>query len=260
MARVRVRQHVNPLANKYATPIDPPDWSAIFANLQSPLHLDIGCGWGDFLLRMAASEPGWNFLGLEIRQPLVDTANQHKQLAGLTNLCYLFCNANNSLAPILQSLPGSCLARVSIQFPDPWFKNRHFKRRVVQPEVVELLAQYLQPGGLVFLQSDVEVMEQEMFDRFQAHPAFSYQPPEVIPEIATSNLELNPEVIPEFNLEINLETNLELNPETNLEITPESKLWELWLQTPNPFPVATERETSTLSRGEPIYRAIFKRL
>jgi len=105
---------------------------------------------------------------------------------------------------------------------------------------VELLAQYLQPGGLVFLQSDVEVMEQEMFDRFQAHPAFSYQPPEVNPEIATSNLELN--------------------PEAKLEITPESKLRELWLQTPNPFPVATERETSTLSRGEPVYRAIFKRL
>lgn len=244
MARVRVRQHVNPLANKYATPIDPPDWSAMFANLQSPLHLDIGCGWGDFLLHMAESEPGWNFLGLEIRQPLVDTANQQKHLAGLTNLCYLFCNANNSLAPILQSLPTSCLARVSIQFPDPWFKNRHFKRRVVQPEVVELLAQYLQPGGMVFLQSDVEVMEQEMFDRFQAHPAFSYQPPEV-------------------NLEVtgyNLEPDLEVIPETNVEITPESKLRQLWLQTANPFPVATERETSTLSRGEPVYRAIFKKL
>lgn len=252
MARVRVRQHVNPLANKYATPIDPPDWSAMFANLQSPLHLDIGCGWGDFLLHMAASEPGWNFLGLEIRQPLVDTANQQKHLAGLNNLCYLFCNANNSLAPLLQSLPAASLARVSIQFPDPWFKNRHFKRRVVQPEVVELVAQYLQPGGMVFLQSDVEVMEQEMFDRFQAHPAFTYQPPEVNLEVTGYNLELDPEFIPESNLGTNLETNL--------EITPESKLRQLWLQTANPFPVATERETSTLSRGEPVYRAIFKKL
>jgi len=223
VARVRVRQHVNPLANKYAEAIAPPDWSQIYQDIQQPLHLDIGCGWGDFLFHMATGEPSWNFLGLEIRQPLVDTACQQKDLAGLKNLCYLFCNANNSLAPLLASLPDNCLARVSIQFPDPWFKNRHFKRRVVQPEVVELVAKYLQPGGLVFLQSDVELVERDMCDRFQAHPAFRY-----------------------------------LNPENNLDPNPEEKYPAL-LTTPNPFPLPTEREKSTLSRHEPVYRALFKK-
>ena len=235
MARVRVRQHVNPLANKYAEAIVPPDWSQVYANPNQPLHLDIGCGWGDFLFHMANLEPTWNFLGLEIRNPLVDTARQQKKLAGLNNLEYLFCNANNSLAPLLASLPPHCLARVSIQFPDPWFKNRHFKRRVVQPEVVEILAKYLRPGGMVFLQSDVEAVEQDMCDRFS-----------VAEQNRFSVAEQNRFSIPAFEY---------INPEDSSN--PEEKYPGL-LSTPNPFPVATEREKSTLSRGEPVYRAVFK--
>lgn len=206
---IRVRQHVNPLANKYQTPVSPPEWDKIFALPTQPLHLDIGCGKGRFVLQMAQLESSWNFLGLEIREPLVEEANKWRDELGSINLHYLFCNVNNSLLPILSSLPEGVLQRVTIQFPDPWFKNRHAKRRVVQPELVEEIAKYLLPGGIVFLQSDVEVVAVEMRDRFIAHTAFQLQDREWLPE--------------------------------------------------NPLPVATEREKSTLSRGEPVYRTIFLR-
>lgn len=173
MARVRVRQHVNPLSNAYQTPVHPPEWAKIYANLTQPLHLDVGCGWGRFLLNMAQQQPDWNFLGLEIREPLVEKAIALRDELGLTNLHYIFCNANNSLNSLLETLPAGTLKRVSIQFPDPWFKHRHQKRRVVQPSLVENLAAYLVPGGEVFLQSDVEEVAQEMRDRFTAHPSFA---------------------------------------------------------------------------------------
>lgn len=172
MARVRVRQHVNPLSGKYQTPISPPDWEKIYAAPTQPLHLDIGCAWGRFVLSMAQLQTDWNFLGLEIREPLVETANRQRDEAGLSNLHYLFCNANNSLPGLLKSLPVGTLQRVSIQFPDPWFKKRQAKRRVVQPQLVETVAAYLATGGEVFLQSDVEQVAVEMRDRFEAHPAF----------------------------------------------------------------------------------------
>jgi tRNA (guanine-N7-)-methyltransferase len=245
VARVRVRQHVNPLANKYAEAIAPPDWSQVYADPNRPLHLDIGCGWGDFLFHLAKLEPEWNFLGLEIRQPLVDIASQQQKLAGLDNLGYLFCNANNSLEPILASLPTHCLSRVSIQFPDPWFKNRHFKRRVVQPEVVETLARYLQPGSMAFLQSDVELVERDMCDRFHAHPAFEY--------IASTMPAKTGTIMGAHGVRPH-DRPLDINSED--PPNPEEKYPGL-LSTPNPFPVPTEREKSTLSRGEPVYRAIF---
>lgn len=170
---MRVREHVNPLSQKYQVAITPPDWISIYADLNRPLHLDIGCGRGRFLLQMAQEQPGWNFLGLEIREPLVDQANSVGADQGCTNLYYLFCNANNSLRSLLASLPEGVLQRVSIQFPDPWFKRRHQKRRVVQPELVTDLAEFLSQDGEVFLQSDVNDVAVAMRDRFDQHPAFS---------------------------------------------------------------------------------------
>ncbi len=175
MAAVRVRQHVNPLAQKYQTPAQALDWEKVYTNVNQPLHLDIGCGRGRFLLSMAGVEPNWNFLGLEIREPLVDEVNNLRDELGITNLHYVFCNANNSLSTLLSSLPKDALQRVSIQFPDPWFKKRHAKRRVVQPELVEELANYLPVGGTVFLQSDIELLAVEMCDRFAEHAAFQRQ-------------------------------------------------------------------------------------
>jgi tRNA (guanine-N7-)-methyltransferase len=172
LAAVRVRQHVNPLGKKYQTPASPVDWETIYPKPNQPLHLDIGCAKGLFLLRMAQIEPNWNFLGLEIREPLVVEANRLRSELALTNLHYLFCNVNNSLQSLLSSLPTGSLQRVTIQFPDPWFKTRHAKRRVVQPELVADLASYLAVGGLVFLQSDMEFVAVEMRDRFAENPFF----------------------------------------------------------------------------------------
>jgi tRNA (guanine-N7-)-methyltransferase len=170
--RRRVRQHVNPLSQKYAEPIAPPDWSTMFAQPDRPLHLDIGSARGKFLLDMAQQWPDWNFLGLEIREPLVYAANDKRRSLQLTNLHFLFCNANISLRPILETLPAGLLHGVTIQFPDPWFKKRHQKRRVVQPSLVHELAEFIAPGGRVFLQSDIESVAAEMGDRFDEHEAF----------------------------------------------------------------------------------------
>ena len=101
MSPVRVRQHVNPLAIKYITPILPLDWEQIYLNSTQPLHLDIGCARGQFLLEMAKLEPSLNYLGLEIREVLVDDAILTTRKLNLTNLHYLFCNVNNTLTPLL---------------------------------------------------------------------------------------------------------------------------------------------------------------
>jgi tRNA (guanine-N7-)-methyltransferase len=175
MSRVRVRQHVNPLAHKYQTAASPVEWEKVYTQLHQPLHLDIGCARGRFIQQMAPLQPNWNFLGLEIRKTLVEDANKLRDELNLTNLHYLFCNVNNSLNPLLSTLPIGILQRVSIQFPDPWFKNRHAKRRVVQPELVTELAEYLAPSGTVILQSDIEFVAEEMRARFLENSGFKIQ-------------------------------------------------------------------------------------
>lgn len=175
MTRVRVRQHVNPLCHKYLNPLITPDWHCVYSNPDRPLHLDIGCARGRFLLEMAQIQPQINFLGVEIREPLVEQANLIRDRLNLTNLHYLFANINNSLPTLLESLPLKTLHYITIQFPDPWFKQRQAKRRVVQPELVNILAEYLPDRAIVFLQSDVESIAREMRDRFQQNPSFQCQ-------------------------------------------------------------------------------------
>ncbi|AFZ47396.1 tRNA (guanine-N(7)-)-methyltransferase [Cyanobacterium stanieri PCC 7202] len=179
MARVRVRQHVNPLSSKYQQSLSLPDWSQIYSNLSLPLHLDIGCARGRFLLEMAPQHPDINFLGIEIREPLVIEANQLRDEENLTNLHYLFANINNSLEDILNSLPADKIDLVMVQFPDPWFKKKHHKRRVIQSETVEVLAKFLKSGTRIFLQSDIKEVAEEMCDRFLDNPHFNPLKPEI---------------------------------------------------------------------------------
>lgn len=167
--RQRVRNHVNPLNCQYQIPAEPPNWEHTYNDLSKPFHLDIGTGSGRFLLAIAQQQPEWNYLGVEIRKPLVTRANQWRDQLNLQNVYYLFANINVTL-PYLFS-PGD-VQRVSIQFPDPWFKQRHHKRRVVQPQLVAHLAELLPEGATVFLQSDIEAVAIEMAERFCEHPQF----------------------------------------------------------------------------------------
>lgn len=176
-----VRQHVNPLSRFYQLPLALPQPEQLFAAGGLPLHLDIGSARGRFLRAMAEATPGRNHLGVEIRRPLVAAAEADRIAAGLTNLHYLFCNANISLEAWLQELPAGLLDLVTIQFPDPWFKKKHHKRRVLQPCLLHALAAALVPGRQLFLQSDVPELIEPMVALVEASGCFDRPPGDARP-------------------------------------------------------------------------------
>ncbi len=173
MPRVRIHQHVNPHSPYYRQEPEPVDLDRVFARPDFPIHLDIGCARGRFLLRMAESQLAWNYLGVEIREPLVFEANEIVAEHGLKNLHYEFCNAMVWLDRLLADLPASSLQTVTIQFPDPWFKRKHAKRRMVNAELVGTVTKKLAAGGLVFVQTDIEFLADGMFALFRAETALS---------------------------------------------------------------------------------------
>lgn len=167
MPRVRVHQHVNPLAPYFRFTPEPIELDKIFADPSQPLFLDLGCARGRFLLRMAETDKCHNYLGMEIREPLVDEANRISKEAGHENLHYEFSNALLNLDKSLEALPAGILKTVTIQFPDPWFKKKHAKRRMVTPELAETVCRHLADDGLIFIQTDIDFLADEMFEMFR---------------------------------------------------------------------------------------------
>ena len=144
---VRIRPHVNP---------DKVEWSfPTIDRLELPaereVEVEIGCAEAWFLFERAARDPSRLYVGLEIRRELVEPVNQRARREGLP-VRSIFAHANIHFA---QLFPPNSLARVFLNFPDPWYKTRQHKRRVTTPELVEDIATALRPGGELFFQTDV---------------------------------------------------------------------------------------------------------
>ena len=132
-----MRQHVNPLSRNFNEIERIPSLTELFGDSKLNLHLDIGCAAGEFLFDLALVNTSWNYLGIEIRERLVKTAKLKVREKEIKNLKSL-----------------------SFNFPDPWFKKRHYKRRIIQPEFINILSNSLQKGTLIFVKTDVK----DLFD------------------------------------------------------------------------------------------------
>ena len=150
-----MRQHVNPLSQFFQLPLTLPSKNILFRKFHNPIHIDIGSAKGEFLIELATKYPDWNFVGLEIREPLVKLSEKKRKKLELNNLKFLFCNVNVSLDEWLTDLDYGQLKRVSIQFPDPWFKRKHFKRRLLKTNLLNSIAKAMSNDGEIFIQSDI---------------------------------------------------------------------------------------------------------
>jgi tRNA (guanine-N7-)-methyltransferase len=237
----RFRQHVNPLKRELQVPAEPLDWSSTFADPSLPLILDVGCGYGRFLLAFVSNMPGYNALGLEIRGPVVDRANRWAETLEVQSKCrFVLANATVSVEHMLRTFPGP-LSLVTIQFPDPHFKKRHHKRRVVQPQLVSAIKALVPQGGRVFLQSDVLEVVEDMRDHFEKEAGNEFE---------LSELHSNPEDV--FYQETEIEEGKEAERYDSQ--------WKIggWLKK-NPLPVPTERELHVLNQNLPVYRVMLVR-
>jgi len=155
-----MRQHVNPLSKNFNEIERIPPLIEMFGNPRLNLHLDIGCAAGQSLFDLALGNSSWNYLGIEIREKLVKTAKLKVREREINNLYFVFGNAYNVLNNVQGKLIVQNLKSISFNFPDPWFKKRHYKRRVVQPEFINILSNSMQKGSLIFIKTDVK----DLFD------------------------------------------------------------------------------------------------
>ncbi|WP_193163161.1 tRNA (guanosine(46)-N7)-methyltransferase TrmB [Microbulbifer hainanensis] len=164
-------------------PLDP---QAVFGRA-APLVLEIGFGMGDSLLAMAEAEPDKDFIGIEVHPPGVGRLINNAGKAELKNLRVYMADAVDVLNDCIDD---GLLDRFQLYFPDPWHKKKHHKRRIVQPEFVQLICAKLKTGGLLHMATDWENYAEHMLEVLEAEPqlentagAGNYAPrPEFRPE------------------------------------------------------------------------------
>ena len=126
------------------------NFGAVFGR-DAPTVVEIGFGNGDTLVQQATENPDLNYIGIEVHEPGVGHCLLKATEANLGNLRLLMHDAIDVLT---QQIPLASLSRVNLYFPDPWPKKRHHKRRIVQQNFLELVADRLQAGGTLNIATD----------------------------------------------------------------------------------------------------------
>lgn len=124
-------------------------WQSRFTQKQ-PLHVEIGCGKGRFIVEMAKRYPEINFIGIELQTSVIVTALEKQIEEKLPNLQFLQANANE-----LESyFEVNEVDRIYLTFSDPWPKNRHEKRRLTYKDFLEIYKTILKKDGELHFKTD----------------------------------------------------------------------------------------------------------
>jgi tRNA (guanine-N7-)-methyltransferase len=120
---------------------------------EQPLEVEVGAGKGLFLTAASQTSPEHNFLGIEIGRKYARYAAARLARAGRTNAAVI---SGDALPLFEQWFPAASLAAVHVYFPDPWWKARHKKRRVLNEPFLKNVERTLIAGGRLHFWTDVE--------------------------------------------------------------------------------------------------------
>ncbi|EPY23069.1 methyltransferase [Strigomonas culicis] len=182
---IRTRPHRNPLAdNDDEHPESPGDFTekmmSHYPNMNATVEVvDVGCAFGGMLFRMAPLFPTTCMLGLEIRPKVVAFAQEKVTALRVENAAHLSEHYRNIWFEQLNVMKygSNCFTKGQLKmlffcYPDPHWKRKNIRRRIISPSLVQEYAYWLRVGGLLFTVSDVEGLETWMTECLDACPLF----------------------------------------------------------------------------------------
>lgn len=145
------------------------DLDAVFGR-QAPRILEIGFGNGVSLASMAASHPQNDYLGIEVHRPGVGNLLQQIAQQSLSNVRLVCADA---IEVVRDMIPDQSLDMVCLYFPDPWPKRRHHKRRILQPEFIQLLRFKLKLDAIFHMATDWQNYAEHMLAMMEKAEGFT---------------------------------------------------------------------------------------
>ena len=156
----------------------PFDLSPLFTRPELPLEVEVGSGKGLFMASASRAYPERNFLGVEIALKYAKFAASRLAKAERDNAVMFHGDAQIVLG---RWLPSASCAAVHVYFPDPWWKKRHHKRRIMNPLFVKQIERVLVPGGSLHFWTDVEDYYRMALETLAEHSRLIG--PQAVPEL-----------------------------------------------------------------------------
>jgi len=151
--------------------VEPIDLNELFGNTARETWLEIGFGGGEHLAWQAEHNPDVNLLGAEYFINGVASLLGHLDDNGAENVRIY----RGDVRDMMPFIPDNSLSKIFILFPDPWHKTRHNKRRIIQRETLDRLAELLVDGGELRMATDDMGYLQWMLERMAPHPEFKWK-------------------------------------------------------------------------------------
>lgn len=124
-------------------------WHLIFGN-ENPIHIEIGMGKGQFIMQLAKEHPDINYIGIERYSSVLLRALQKMEVEPLPNIRFLCMDASM----ITEVFDKEEVAKIYLNFSDPWPKERHAKRRLTNRQFFERYDKILARNGVVEFKTD----------------------------------------------------------------------------------------------------------
>jgi len=142
----------------------PLDFKELFGN-DAPVSIEIGFGMGDSLAQQAARYPERNFLGIEVHRPGVGALLLKMKNLDITNIRVI---SHDAVEVLTDMVVDASIELLQLFFPDPWHKRKHHKRRIVNPEFVQLLHKKIKNNGHFHMATDWQDYAQHMLKVMQS--------------------------------------------------------------------------------------------
>ena len=153
-------------------------WETIFPKA-APLTVEIGFGNGDFLIAWAQQQPGWNFVGIELSLASMEKILKRIHQTRSSNIKPIREDARFAMR---EFFADNSVRHVMMNFPDPWPKERHKHRRLLNESFITTLGAVLEKDGIYELVTDQEWYAMDAFRLFEASPYFDTRPVEKNPQ------------------------------------------------------------------------------
>lgn len=124
-------------------------WHLIFGN-ENPIHIEVGMGKGQFIMKLAKEHPDINYIGIERYSSVLLRALQKMEIEPLPNIRFLCMDASI----ITEVFDKEEVAKIYLNFSDPWPKERHAKRRLTSRQFFERYDKILAGNGVVEFKTD----------------------------------------------------------------------------------------------------------